>query len=151
MSIYPSEKYSKAFFGSSNPTIQTLTKITYFGIIATIVIATISLLVSTYASILERRRTLLTLRLNGMTLREIYRMILVESLAPLLAISIFAVLLGIGTGWIFMDLVSTTLGAKISPIFIAVLFGSLLASALAIRSVLPAVKTATALSANRQE
>lgn len=151
LQIYPSAKYSETFWTNSNSPIHTLTTITYCGIIATIVIATISLLVSTYASILERRRTLLTLRLSGMTLGEIYRMILVESLAPLLVISIIATLLGMGTGWIFMHLVSTTLGAQISPIFIAVLICSLAASALAIRTVLPTVKQATALSANRQE
>ncbi|XCB31073.1 FtsX-like permease family protein [Arcanobacterium hippocoleae] len=150
LELYPSVKYSGEFT-SVNPPIETLTKITYFGIIATVLIATISLLVSTYASILERRRTLLTLRLSGMSLHEIYRMILVESLAPLLAISLFSTLIGMGAGWIFMQLLSVTLDASISPIFITVLIGSMLASALAIRTILPTIKKAAALSANRQE
>lgn len=147
--ILPSIKYSTTVKNDS--IISALTKITYFGIIATMIIATISLLVSTYASILERRRTLFTLRLTGMNFREINRMIMVESLAPLFTISSIATIIGIGTGWIFMKLVSATLDAVISPIFLAVLLISMFASALAIRSVLPTVKRATDLSANRQE
>ncbi|MDR6938585.1 ABC transporter permease [Arcanobacterium hippocoleae] len=151
LEIYVSSKYSDDFSVINSSVIVTLTKITYAGIIATILIATLSLVVSTYASILERRRTLLTLRLTGMTLGEINRMILVESLAPLLLISVISTAIGIGAGWIFMQVVSATLSAQISPVFAAVLAGSMLAAALAIRAVLPSIRKVTELSANRQE
>ncbi|USR79772.1 FtsX-like permease family protein [Arcanobacterium pinnipediorum] len=128
-----------------------LTYLVYIGIVGTIVIAIISILVSTYASLLERRRSLMTLRLSGMQLYDIVRMILIETVGPLLAMLLMSAMLGFGTAWFMMRIFSSTLDAGFDPLLLGVLAGALLLAVGAISALTPMMRRITQPGTNRQE
>lgn len=134
-----------------NPIIKNLADLTYAGMAVTMVVAIVGMTVSTVGGLLERRRSLFTLRLGGMQIREMRRMVLIESLIPLVATSLFAAGLGVGVGYLFMQMVSTTLDAAISPIYFAVVAGSLIAASGVMYMILPLIQKITTLEANRSE
>ncbi len=128
-----------------------LTQMTYIGIAITMVVATISLMVSTVGGLFERRRSLFTLRLTGMTIRQLKEMIIIESLLPLAITSIISAALGVWTGVLFMEMVSRTLDAQLSSMYFFVLLGSIGFATLGIYLILPIVDKITALTLNRSE
>lgn len=128
-----------------------LVYLTYTGLAVTLIVAIISLTVSTYASIIERQRSLLTLRLAGMEPRRLRRMVLVESFSPLAAISIISAGSGVLLGYLLINNFSSSMQAQISGIYLAVLSGALAASALIIWLISATVGKVTQLSVNRME
>ncbi|MCI5825710.1 MAG: ABC transporter permease [Arcanobacterium sp.] len=128
-----------------------MTYVVYGAMALTLVVAVISGLVSTYASILERRRSLLTLRLGGMRVSELTRMLLIESAAPLAVIATLATALGFGSGWLLMHIFSTTLDAHFTPALLGALVGALALATLSLLSLVPALKAASAPANNRSE
>jgi ABC-type antimicrobial peptide transport system permease subunit len=133
------------------PLIRELSGLTYAGIIVTMLIAMGSLVVSTIGGLLERRRSLLTLHLGGMTIPQLKIMVIIESLIPLVVTSILAATAGVGTGYLLMQMVSLSLDAVLSPIYCVVVLGSLIVSALAIYLTLPIIGSLTSLETNRTE
>ncbi|QTG74977.1 ABC transporter permease [Trueperella pecoris] len=132
-------------------TIYMLTQLTYVGIAVTFVVSVISLVVSTYAGLLERRRSLLSLRLSGMKISQLGKMVLVESFVPLVAMATVATAAGIGAGFVLMRVVSHSLNARLTWLYLAVLIGALIAAGFAIATILPSMKKMTELSVNRTE
>lgn len=94
--------------------LQFMSRLVYLAMAVTLLIAMVSALISTYASLHERRWSLLTLRLSGMRVSELARMMLIESLVPFVLIAGIATGLGYGTGWLMMWMTSHSYGAKVT-------------------------------------
>jgi hypothetical protein len=131
--------------------IRDLAGLAYAGIVVTMLVAIVSLAVSTVGGLLERRRSLTTLRLGGMEPGQLKRLVLVESLIPLVVTSLVAAGVGVGIGYVFMELVSVSLDAKLSPMYLAVVAGSLVAATLTIYLTLPMIQDITSTEGNRTE
>jgi cell division protein FtsX len=125
------------------------------GVIIATVISGISMAVSTVSSILDRRRTLALMRLMGMPHTAIRRMILTETLLPLLAVFLLSVVLGFAVAQLL--LAGLTGGRRfvvfelIDPAYFVVLGISLLLAAAAILATFPTARRTTALAATRFE
>lgn len=86
-----------------------------------------------------------------MEVPRLEHMVIIESLITLIVTSLLASAVGVGVGYIFMQLVSTTLDAKLSPLYIAILVGTIVLSTLAIWLILAMIRTITKLENNRSE
>jgi putative ABC transport system permease protein len=67
-----------------NPLIKEFAGLAYVGMGLTLSIAIISLVVSTIGGLLERKRSFATLRLGGMSVSQMKRTVIIESLIPLI-------------------------------------------------------------------
>ncbi len=132
-------------------TIRDLAGLAYAGIVVTMLLAVVSLAVSTVGGLLERRDSLITLRLGGMDLGQLKRLVLLESLIPLVLTSLIAAGAGVGIGYAFMDMVSSSLDAKLSPLYLVVVAGSLGAATVTIYLILPIIRSITSTEAKRME
>ena len=132
-------------------TVETMTYLVYAGIALTFAVAIVSLLVSTYAGLLERRRSLLTLRLSGMQVRQLAAMLVVESVLPLAVIATLTTAAGFGSGWLLMEMRSTTLDASFSPVLLLALLAALGFSLLAVLALVPALRRVSEPANNARE
>lgn len=115
-----------------NQVITELAGLAYFGIIVTMVVATISIIISTLGSLYERRHTLYTLHLSGLQLAELKQEIMIESLIPLLLTAFVSVVLGIWVAVVEITTASSTLMPTITPTFVLLILGLLAAATIAI-------------------
>ena len=115
-----------------NQVITELAGLAYFGIIVTMVVATISIVISTLGSLYERRHTLYTLHLSGLQLAELKQEIMIESLIPLLLTAFVSVALGIWVAVVEITTASSTLMPTITPTFVLLILGLLVAATIAI-------------------
>lgn len=115
-----------------NQVITELAGLAYFGIIVTMVVATISIVISTLGSLYERRHTLYTLHLSGLQLAELKQEIMIESLIPLLLTAFVSVALGIWVAVVEITTASSTLMPTITPTFVLLILGLLAAATIAI-------------------
>lgn len=115
-----------------NQVITELAGLAYFGIIVTMVVATISIVISTLGSLYERRHTLYTLHLCGLQLAELKQEIMIESLIPLLLTAFVSVALGIWVAVVEITTASSTLMPTITPTFVLLILGLLAAATIAI-------------------
>ena len=115
-----------------NQVITELAGLAYFGIIVTMVVATISIVISTLGSLYERRHTLYTLHLSGLQLAELKQEIMIESLIPLLLTAFVSVALGIWVAVVEITTASSTLMPTITPTFALLILGLLAAATIAI-------------------
>ena len=134
-----------------NPTIKSLADLAYAGIGVTLFVAIASLIVSTIGGLIERRRSLYTLRLSGMRLVQLKRLIMIESVTPLLLASIVSCAIGVWTGATFTTIFSTTLHPTLTPAYFAVVGGGLLVAIIGIYLLLPMVDRLTRADANQTE
>lgn len=132
--------------------IEELATLAYFGMALTITVATISLSVSTVGSLLERRRSLVTLRLVGVTSAQQKLVVIIESLIPLLLVSIVSVGLGIWFAVGFIGLFADDkLTTQFSPLFVGILVGSLVMAIVAIAASLRFLGKIVSIDAIRSE
>lgn len=136
---------------SGNESMKKLAWMAYGGMAATMVVAIVSIVVSTIGGILERKRSLYTMRLSGMQVSELKRMTIIESLLPLVITSLVAAGLGVFTAMVFVNNNSTSLRVNISPTYLLIIGGSLLLAVVAIWLILPLLAIATNPSNNRTE
>ena len=134
-----------------NPTIREFADLAYVGIGVTLFVAVASLIVSTIGGLMERRRSLYTLRLGGMRLAQLKRLVMVESAAPLLITSILSCSLGVWTGAVFTSTFSTTLKPVLTPTYFAIVGIGLVAAIIGIYLILPMVDKLTRAEANQTE
>ena len=134
-----------------NPVIKSFAEMAYGGIGLTMFVAVCSMIVSTIGGLLERRRSLLTLRLSGMTLTQMKRVVLIESLIPLFAVSILAAGLGVWVANVFLTPLSSSVKATLTPTYFLIVGGLLLAAVIGIYRILPMIKKITSLEENRTE
>ena len=134
-----------------NPTIREFADLAYVGIGVTLFVAVASLIVSTIGGLMERRRSLYTLRLSGMRLAQLKRLVMVESVAPLLTTSILSCGFGVWTGAVFTSTFSTTLKPVLTPTYFAIVGIGLVAAIIGIYVILPMVDKLTRAEANQTE
>ena len=121
---------------STRAAMESLSKLTYWGLAFTMTVAMISVAISTVAGMLERRRTLYELHLCGMQVGELRRMLIIQAVLPLVA----ATLLALGVGYLeansFLELSSSVkVAPKLPPLFYGIV-GGLLVATLAVVAVL---------------
>lgn len=126
-----------------NPIIMELASLAYAGMGVTLFVAIASLIVSTIGGLLERKRSFATLRLGGMTVAQMKRTVMIESLIPLISVSIVACGLGIWVGMVFISALSDSVKPMITPLYGGIVVGSLILAILAIRSVVPMIDKIT--------
>ena len=97
-----SGKYAK--FTPMDTQSEEFSTLAYFEMIATMLIATASLMVTTLAGLLERKRSFFTLHLSGMRINQLKKIVMIESLAPLFGSIILASVLGFVTGAAFVKI-----------------------------------------------
>ena len=134
-----------------NPTIREFADLAYVGLGVTLFVAVASLIVSTIGGLMERRRSLYTLRLSGMRLDQLKRLVMVESVAPLLTTSILSCGFGVWTGAVFTSTFSTTLKPVLTPTYFAIVGIGLVAAIIGIYLILPMVDKLTRAEANQTE
>ncbi len=134
-----------------NPTIREFANLAYVGIGVTLFVAVASLIVSTIGGLMERRRSLYTLRLGGMRLVQLKRLVMVESVAPLVITSILSCSIGVWTGAVFTKMFSTTLKPVLTPTYFAIVGIGLAAAIIGIYLILPMVDKLTRAEANQTE
>ena len=134
-----------------NPTIREFADLAYVGIGVTLFVAVASLIVSTIGGLMERRRSLYTLRLSGMHLAQLKRLVMVESVAPLLTTSILSCGFGVWTGAVFTSTFSTTLKPVLTPTYFAIVGIGLVTAIIGIYLILPMVDKLTRAEANQTE
>ena len=134
-----------------NPTIREFADLAYVGIGVTLFVAVASLIVSTIGGLMERRRSLYTLRLSGMRLAQLKRLVMVESVAPLLITSLLSCSIGVWTGAVFTKMFSTTLKPVLTPTYFAIVSLGLLTAIIGIYLILPMVDKLTRAEANQTE
>lgn len=134
-----------------SPVVKDLAALTYVGIGITLFVAVASLVVSTIGGLLERRRSLFTLRLGGMTLGQMKCVVLIESLIPLIGTSVLAAGAGIWVAKIFLEVFSSTVRVSLSATYFAIVIGSLVLAVIGIWLVLPMLKKITSLEQNQTE
>lgn len=134
-----------------NPVIREFADLAYIGIGVTLFVAVASLIVSTIGGLMERRRSLYTLRLGGMRLGQLKRLVMVESVAPLVITSILSCGIGVWTGAVFTKMFSTTLKPVLTPTYFMVVGAGLVAAIIGIYLILPMVDKLTRAEANQTE
>jgi hypothetical protein len=87
---------------SNTRLIQGLAALAYIGVFVAVVIAGISLAVSTAAAILDRKRVLGLMRLMGMPVSVLRKVIVQEAAVPLLAVLLLSVGLGFFVAWLMI-------------------------------------------------
>lgn len=115
-----------------NQTIDQLASLAYLGIIVTMVVATISIVVSTLGGLYERRHTLFALHLSGMQTDELKREVLVESLLPLLLTALVSVGLGAWVACVEVTMASDSLTPTITWGFVLMILALLIGATIAI-------------------
>ena len=134
-----------------NPTIREFASLAYIGIGVTLFVAVASLIVSTIGGLMERRRSLYTLRLGGMRLAQLKRLVMVESVAPLVITSVLSCGIGVWTGAVFTKMFSTTLKPVLTPTYFAIVGAGLAAAIIGIYLILPMIDKLTRAEANQTE
>ena len=134
-----------------NPLIINFAQLAYVAMIVTLLVAVASLVVATIGGLLERRRSLFTLRLSGMSVGSLQRLVLIESLVPLFVVSIIACCMGVWSGSVFVSLLSSSLHPTITITYIAIVAGGLAAAVIGVCFVLPMLKKLTSPEANQTE
>lgn len=135
---------------STRAAMESLSKLTYWGLAFTMTVAMISVAISTVAGMLERRRTLYELHLCGMQVGELRRMLIIQAVLPLVA----ATLLALGVGYVeansFLVLSSSVkVAPKLPPLFYGIV-GGLLVATLAVVAVLTKSVSRTVDPTNNQ-
>lgn len=136
---------------SINPAIESLASLAYGGMTVTMAVAIVSIVVSTIGGLLERRRSMYMLRLSGMQVDELKHMVVIESLIPLVVMSLISAGIGAWSGSAFTKIGSTTLHPTITPMYVAVVIGSLVVATIAIWLILPTISRLTSPEANQTE
>lgn len=136
---------------SISPTIESLASLAYGGMAVTMAVAIVSIVVSTIGGLLERRRSMYMLRLSGMQVDELKHMVVIESLIPLVVMSLISAGIGAWGGTAFTKIGSTTLHPTITPMYVAVVIGSLVVATIAIWLILPMISRLTSPEANQTE
>jgi hypothetical protein len=137
---------------TSTRLIKGLSALAYLGVFVAVVVAGISLAVSTAAAVLDRKRALGLMRLMGMPVGIVRRIIVREAAVPLLAVLLLSVGLGFFVAWLMI--ISFGRGRTITwpgPEYYAALSFSLLLALAAVAATFGLVRSNTAITATRFE
>lgn len=87
-----------------NSFMSELSALAYIGMIVAIVIAGCSLAVSTTVAMLERKRIFGLMRLMGMPISVLRKIVIIEALVPLVAVLVSSILLGFLSAWFILQI-----------------------------------------------
>jgi ABC-type antimicrobial peptide transport system permease subunit len=132
--------------------VQGLAVLAYLGMFAAIAIAGISLAVATASAVLDRARVLGLMRLMGMPVSVIRRIIVREAAIPLLAVLLLSIGLGFLVSWLMVTSINDTYKVTwpASDYFVALGFSLLLALG-AVTATFGLIRANTAVTATRFE
>lgn len=131
--------------------ISPITILAWISMGLTLLIAAIPMLVSAYAGLLERRRSLLTLQLRGMKVSRLARTMLVEAIAPLEVIALSSASLGSDLGWVIMYIFLVRLEVSFTPVTFLALSVALVLTGSAMLLLVPALRRSSKPVNNRSE
>ena len=86
-----------------------------------------------------------------MTVAQMKRTVMIESLIPLISVSVVACGLGIWVGMVFISALSDSVKPMITPLYGAIVIGSLALAIVAIWSVVPMIDKITRPEENQTE
>ena len=86
-----------------------------------------------------------------MTVTQMKRTVMIESLIPLISVSLLACGLGIWVGWAFTSALSSSMKPTLTPLYLGIVIGSLVIAILAIRQILPMLGKITQPEENQTE
>lgn len=145
-----SGKYAK--MTTLSTTLNEFSALAYFEMIVTMVIAAASLMVTTLAGLLERKRSFFTLRLSGMKVNQLRKVVLIESLAPLFGTAFLATILGFVTGVVFVKILFPGLTVEVpSWKYFLVVGVCLLFTTTVITLLTSGIKNMTSIAENHSE
>ncbi|MGD9738779.1 MAG: FtsX-like permease family protein [Bauldia sp.] len=132
--------------------LRELAILAYIGTFISIAIAGCSLAVASVAAMIDRRRILGLLRIMGMPVAAVRRMVAFEAAVPLVSVLVVSIGLGFLVAWLIVDSLAPALGVGIpDPMyFVTVALGVLIAFA-TIAAGFSLVRRATASEATRFE
>jgi putative ABC transport system permease protein len=133
--------------------VSSFATLAYLGVGVAMFVSAISLAVATLAAVLDRQRVLGLLRLMGMPVATLRRIITYETAAPLLAVVLLCIGLGFLTAYLILSGLTAgdrTVGLPDSRYFLALLASLLLAGA-AVGSTFGSIRKNTAISSTRFE
>ena len=108
VTAHPATSALDAGLQSSTRLIQGLAVLAYLGMFVAIAIAGLSLAVATASAVLDRKRVLGLMRLMGMPVSVLRRMIAREAAIPLLTVLLLAVGLGFLVAWLMVTFIDDT-------------------------------------------
>lgn len=133
--------------------VNSFATLAYLGVGIAILVAGASLAVATVAAVLDRRRVLGLLRLIGMPVASMRRIVVCEAAVPLLAVMALSVGLGLISAWVILTGLTEggrTLGWPDVRYYVA-LGGSLLLALGAVAATFGTIRRNTAISSTRFE
>lgn len=140
--------------GTLEGVLRNLKELLYAGIVITVIIASLNLVTATVAGVFDRRGSFFTLRLGGAEMPFLKNIVLGESMLPLVFMSLFSIMAGCLTSYVFLQLVAVKLSkAFVLPetyFWICVLLVFLM-SYVGIRLILPMLDMLTTTKDNRTE
>jgi ABC-type antimicrobial peptide transport system permease subunit len=137
---------------SSTRLIQGLAVLAYLGMFVAIAIAGLSLAVATASAVLDRKRVLGLMRLMGMPVSVLRRIITREAAVPLLAVLVLSVGLGFLVAWLMVAFVDDTYRVSWpAPGYFMALGVSLFLALAAVTATFGLIRSQTALTATRFE
>ena len=144
-------KYSKGGVYVGSSILKELAVLTYFGMAITLIVAILSLIMSTVGGLYERKQSLYILRLCGVSVNKLRLSVLIESVIPLISVSIVACGLGFWMGGSFINIASSAIKTKFSYSIVAVLLIAILVSVVSIWIISAKIKSMTNTESNRTE
>jgi cell division protein FtsX len=129
-----------------------LSLLAYIGALFSIAIAGCSLAVATAAAMIDRRRVLGLLRLVGMPVRQVRRIVTLEAAAPLLAVLGLSVGLGAAVAWCIVESIQSqmSIGMPEPAYFVTLAVGCVVALAM-VAAASSSIRRDTAVSSTRFE
>ncbi|MET3810385.1 FtsX-like permease family protein [Arthrobacter sp. UYEF3] len=135
---------------STGRLIQGLAVLAYLGMFVAIAIAGLSLAVATASAILDRKRVLGLMRLMGMPVSVLRRIVTREAAVPLLAVLLLSVGLGFLVAWLMVTFINDTYRVTWpSPGYFVALGLSLLLALGAVTATFGLIRSNTAMTATR--
>ncbi len=152
VTAHPASSGLDAGLQSSTRLIQGLAVLAYLGMFVAIAIAGLSLAVATAAAVLDRRRALGLMRLTGMPVSVLRRIITREAATPLLTVLLLSVGLGFLVAWLMVTFINDTYQMTWpAPDYFIALGLSLLLALGAVTATFSLVRGNTAMTATRFE
>ncbi|MET4093802.1 FtsX-like permease family protein [Arthrobacter sp. UYCu712] len=137
---------------STGRLIQGLAVLAYLGMFVAIAIAGLSLAVATAAAVLDRKRVLGLMRLMGMPVSVLRRIITREAAVPLLTVLLLSVGLGFVVAWLMVTFINDTYRVTWpAPAYFIALGLSLLLALGAVTATFSLIRGNTAMTATRFE
>lgn len=128
-----------------HPLIKESEELARIGIVATSVVAIISLAISITGKLMERRYSLINLRLVGMTTRSLKQVVVIESLVPLLSVTVMSSVTGMTAGFVLLGRLGLepTMRNILSVPYLLLYGAYIIVSTIIIMSILPLIKKIT--------